>query len=707
MMIDRPACDVAGFFFFLAPVRRYPLLSLLLLFALGPTARGQDSPREFEVGTISFEGNHTVPDEILRTVIQTRETPGWFWKALYHLSEKMGEKAEYFDPATFETDYLLLTTYYYDQGFFHVKVDTSLVFDVPAKRMFATFMINEGPRSTIDSLEYRGLDGLPDEVKRAISEGSLVGVGHPFTIQTVNDEARRVFTVLLNHGFVNASISSPTATRYTSTNNMKVVFEYVPGIRYYFGDITIQQDSTVQERIEEAVILRHIDFVKGDFYSETKKFDSERNLNRLGVFERVQIEHLLHEVADTMNEVPMRISVRPRPFHELTPELGFNDEKNAFNIQLGVGYSNRNFLGGARNLSTRLRVNIQSIQDVAFSRVFGKNGLLDSTVISTVDLSTQMVQPFFITNRMSLTWKVSAILEKEKHYYLPILRNRVGVAAQTAEFTRAFLDWNLERISYSGVDPSLDSSIVNRLTLDRRPQFNSIITFTLQRDKRNDIFSPSSGFFHSGSIDESGLLPSISGGLFGSDLPYSRYIKLSLVGQWYSNPDRERKLIWATRLRGGFAELYGRSPAPVPLIHRFFAGGSGSVRGWKARDLGAVPNSVEGGTALFEASVEARWNLFRNFGKLWVLDLPKLSMVFFYDVGNVWTELKRVRASEIAMAAGFGLRYDTIAGPLRIDFGFRAYDPFAPKGSRWLLDKRFFPETFSGGVLHFGIGHAF
>jgi outer membrane protein insertion porin family len=421
----------------------------------------------------------------------------------------------------------------------------------------------------------------------------------------------------------------------------------------------------------------------------------------------VTIQHIQTEASDTTRTVDMLVFVRPRPFHELTPELGVNDEKNAFNLQFGVGYSNRNFFGGARNFTSRLRLNIQSIQDVDFSRVFGRTGLRDTTVISTLDFSTQMIQPFFITNKMSLRWTVSAILEKDKFYYLPILRNRLGIAAQMAQFTRMFVDWNLERISYTSIDARRDSAILARLTLDRRPQFNSILTFTMQRDKRDDVFSPSAGFFHSGTIEEAGLLPSLTGGLFGTDLPYSRYIKLSVVGQWYSNPDRERRLIWATRVRAGFAELYGGSPAPVPLIRRFFAGGSGSVRGWKARDLGAVPTPFEGGTAMFEANLETRWHLLKDFGKLWILELPKLSMVFFYDVGNVWTEVKRIRASEFAMATGLGLRFDTIAGPLRVDFGFRVYDPRAPEGSRWFTKKRFFPETVANGVLHFGVGHTF
>ena len=73
----------------------------------------------------------------------------------------------------------------------------------------------------------------------------------------------------------------------------------------------------------------------------------------------------------------------------------------------------------------------------------------------------------------------------------------------------------------------------------------------------------------------------------------------------------------------------------------------------------------------------------------------------------MWSAPKEMRLNEIAMAFGFGLRYNTIAGPIRIDFGMKLYDPDASAGTQWVTQKRFFPETFTAGILHFGIGHTF
>jgi outer membrane protein assembly factor BamA len=144
------------------------------------------------------------------------------------------------------------------------------------------------------------------------------------------------------------------------------------------------------------------------------------------------------------------------------------------------------------------------------------------------------------------------------------------------------------------------------------------------------------------------------------------------------------------------------------LTQKFYSGGSGSVRGWRARDLGAMPQNLrnKGGNAMVEGTIEARWNLLKNAGT-WLIDFTKFSVVTFYDCGNIWPTPKKMRLSEIAMAFGFGLRYNTVAGPIRIDFGMKLYDPDAPLTRRWVTQKRFFPETFKEGVLHLGVGHTF
>ncbi|MBI4429533.1 MAG: BamA/TamA family outer membrane protein, partial [Ignavibacteriales bacterium] len=521
----------------------------------------------YEVGLLRFEGNRILSDDQLLSAIQSRETPWWLWKILY-------SKPEYYDPIVFESDYVRLAKYYENNGFFHARIDTTIIFLHADKRVSLTFLIQEGQRSLLDTVEYKGIQALPQELMDEIRANPLIEVGDPFVTEGVQAELGRIVGLFANYGYVNLKVETPTATRYASTNNVALRYTFLAGARYRFGAIHVIQDTSAVERVDTSIVMRHLDFQTGDYYSEARKLESERNLNRLGIFETTRIDHTLPDTSREKLDIPIRVSVRARPLNELTPEVGINDKDNALNLLLGVRYNNRNFLGGARNFSTRLTL---QLQDIDFQGAF-KRGLSDSSIVSYIDLSTQLVQPFFITNKVTLTATLSAILDKQRTYYNPILQGRLGVTAQTATYTRLFVDWNLQRI-----DPTefggggLDTTDPN---LQR--QFNSIIAITLQRDKRNDLFTPSDGFIHSISVEEAGFLPSLFGSLFGTGLPYSQYYKIAGLAQWYWDPSGERNVVWALKLSGGFAEIYGNPTSPfVPVTRRFFAGGSGSVRGWR------------------------------------------------------------------------------------------------------------------------------
>jgi len=670
------------------------------------TAFGQEAYSDFEVTKLAFAGNNALKTDDLLSVVQTKESPSWLWRFLYKISESVGKKPEYFNQTEFANDALRLKKYYWSNGFFKAMVDTSITVDRDAKSVSLTFKIQEGLRTYIDTLRYVGFENVPSDLKNEIFEHKLIEVGDPFVENKLVDEQRRIITAFANHGFVQVGVDPPSAVQYASTNNVTVVLAFSPGSRYKFGKIDVQSDSTVKEQVDPAVILRYLDFKQGDYYNLAAKTESEINLNRLGVFESAQIEEAVNDSTRKSLEIPINVFVRPRPFYELSPEVGVNDERGYPNVSFGLGYVDRSFFGGARNLSSSVRLNVHSFQDLDLVHAFNRQGLRDGTILTNADVTVNFVQPYFINNRTSLTTTLLAALEKQKTYYSPILRFRIGAAAQTAQYTRAFIDWNLEAIHPQSTGTGQDTILGNAQN-ELRAQFNSILTLTLQRDKRNDFFSPSSGFFHSISIEEAGIFPSLFNGVFGLGLPYAKYVKITALGQWYWDPGQSRELVLASKLHAGAAQLYGHSSADVPLTRRFYAGGSGSVRGWRARELGEVALPDTGGSALVEGSLEARWNPLQDASNMWFFETKKLSFVLFYDIGNLWPEAKEIRLSQFAMATGLGLRYETIAGPIRVDFGWKVFDPLALPGRQWITQKRFLQETLPDFVFHLGVGEAF
>lgn len=124
----------------------------------------------------------------------------------------------------------------------------------------------------------------------------------------------------------------------------------------------------------------------------------------------------------------------------------------------------------------------------------------------------------------------------------------------------------------------------------------------------------------------------------------------------YRSFDEDNRFVLAGRL--GFGSVYGADLTQVPANHRFFAGGGGSVRGYRSRSLGPVgPGGiVVGGRSLLEASIEARFRVSQTIG-----------IVPFLDAGGAFRSAFPDFKERVRAAAGLGLRYYTAIGPIRLD----------------------------------------
>jgi outer membrane protein assembly factor BamA len=668
----------------------------------------------FEIDRIEFDGNQSLSSDYLRDVMLSKETPSGFSKFIHNnLSEKLGSKPEYFNEDIFLEDVHRLENFYRANGYFHAAVSSSVDRDTANHAIVLRFNIKENHHSYVDSVMYMGLDSLPSSLKDKIFIDAVIKKGMPYLSNRASAEIARVLDYLANNGYPAARFDPENSFEYEfmSNQNFMLKFVFIPGKYYIFGTPSIHVEPSRPD-IYDRLSLRHLDFLPGETYSREKIASSERSLNRLGIFETARIDHGMISDTTIQTIVPIDLYLRARARNELSPEFIISDEGGFFNIGIGLGYTNRNFLGDARIFDTHIRLRTQDIQRWDFNRVFGGKGLKDLSVRGTVELQFQVIQPYLLTRTLSATWTSTISAEKQQAYILSILRNKIGLNNQFATYTYGYFDWTLERVSPEILQDTLNTqALLATLREEDQPQFNSIFTITLQRDKTNDLFSPSDGFFHSISLEESGVLPKLLPGI-RSGLPFTQYYKVSLLGRWYKDLTWRRFNILAWKLRSGYQNKYGESrnsDVRIPLNRRFFAGGSGSVRGWNARELGAMPDELIqfGGNFIFEGSAEMRVSHFQGFGNIWFIRLENILGVYFVDIGNVWKDISDFRFKDLAMAAGFGIRYETFFGPFRIDYGFRLYDPKEEPGRQTIFKKQFFGETFKRGVFHFGIGHAF
>ena len=187
-------------------------------------------------------------------------------------------------------------------------------------------------------------------------------------------------------------------------------------------------------------------------------------------------------------------------------------------------------------------------------------------------------------------------------------------------------------------------------------------------------------------VEISGVSPSQ---YFKSEFNYIKH--LSLI----------RGDVLAFRAFAGVAIPFGNSEN-IPFSRSYYSGGSNDNRAWKAYKLG--PGSSDNYNEFNEANFKLAFNLeYRTslFGKF--------KGALFVDVGNIWNVFDDVEdpamrfdglkdLDELAIGTGFGVRYDFNFFVIRLDVGFKTYDPSYEKGLRWLNDYRIDKAVFNIGI---------
>ncbi len=189
--------------------------------------------------------------------------------------------------------------------------------------------------------------------------------------------------------------------------------------------------------------------------------------------------------------------------------------------------------------------------------------------------------------------------------------------------------------------------------------------------------------------------------IFGVE--FSQYAKTELdyIKHW----DLGRKNVIAFRAFGGIALPYGNSNN-IPFARSFFGGGPNDNRAWLVYDLG--PGSTGGRNEFNEANMKLAVNAEYRYNIL-----GSLNGALFIDAGNIWNVLDNVEdedaifsklddIQEIAVGTGLGLRYDFNFFVLRLDIGFKTFNPASDDDKRW-----FKGYNFSEAVYNFGINYPF
>lgn len=488
------------------------------------------------------------------------------------------------------------------EGYYDGRVSYSLERDqTPVK---VTLKVEPGPEYTLTefAIRYVGADGQP----MPAPEGAVapkVPLGVRARAPVIVADERGVIIGLTRHGYPYAKAADRKVVVDHRSHTVTVAINVDPGPLSRFGDVTVKGLN----KLKEDFIRRRIPWKRDDIYDANLLDKFRTTLSGLGLFQSVTIEKAASPTAD--GHVPITVTASEAKRRSIGATAGYSTSEG---FDGSVFWENRDLLGNGERL-----------------RITGEAAELRQGVTG------DFVIPDFLRFDQILEAKAAALHENTDAYESLGTSSLLALDRGLAKHVRGSL----------GVAPEF-----TEIKDDTGKTFFSLlgVPATLRYDSRDDVLNPTKGFRAALS-----LTPYLSFGK-GQDI----FLVSEFNGSIYFPFDKKR-VILAFRTRLG--SITGTSTVNIPATKRLYAGGGGSIRGYKYQRVGPldVNGDPTGGRSVAEFSAEIRTRITKSIG-----------LVPFVDGGNVFGASYPDFSQKLRWAAGLGLRYRTAAGPLRLDIAF-------------------------------------
>lgn len=708
------------------------------------------------VNEIQVRGAKEVDGDDVIDKIATTETPkflGLFRGILFEYT--------IFDRYVLQRDLARVEAFYRSKGFYDVHARAGRIHQLDGNHVRVEIIVEEGSPVVLRNAHVDGLNGLSkkivDAAKLEVKNG--LPLDKPFTEEQFKNTEGNVRRALADNGYAYAKVKGDAAVDIV-THKADVVFTVTPGPKCTFGELRIEGLG----ELPEDKIRQTIDIEAGTEYSQRVLENAQQALLDLGVFAAVELAPDIpgtppqpvaeankaeDEKPGTKNEegkqaegsgspgmqgpplggppvVPIRVKLEPSRLR--TIRLGGGIEFDALKTDVHglAGWESRNFFGGLRTFSVQFR------PGVVLYPIRVNNIVAPSNLLPEERLRLELKQPGFLEARTNLydrpEFNVYPVLlnpdppPDQRVIGYGELRNAIGLERTIWKFYGA-LSHNTQvayPFSYlGGKDPTLSLVTISY------PELYTTFDF------RDDKVHPRKGIFIGNTLQ-------VAGQIFGGD---ANDFKVQPEVRGYI--PLLKKLVFASRATVGFLEPqnYGgvvqNGPGGVqpPSADRttdyqltffrgFFSGGPNSNRGYPLRGVGPhdivpfltpeieqgqfdancrtadgqlqdVCRTPTGGFTLWEASAELRYTL-----------TGPLSVATFCDASDVSPQKNDIRLSHLHLSCGAGGRYDTPAGPIRLDVGYRL--PGLQVLGGLTPDERDPQKLFGIPIaVHIGIGEAY
>jgi outer membrane protein insertion porin family len=581
------------------------------------------------------------------------------------------EKKRFFSPGKFseelvQTSINNLKAVYQSEGFSEAKVTSAV------RRMNGDvqvqFHVVEGPRNIVNSLTIEGADTFPES--SFAPHGLKLAKGQPYSQSLVQDDRAEIVSNYLKAGYLIASFRE-TAARESKgePHRIDVVYHIHEGPRVMTGNVLTLGRAHAQQRLIDGDTngIR-----KGQSLTESELLIAGSNLyNHTGVFDWAEVDPKEPVTTQTTNDVLVKVHEGKR--NDFSYGLGFEVIQRGGNVPSGtVALPNLPPIGLPSNFATSQATFYGPRGTVQYTRndMRGKGETFSLTGFA--GRLDQRAAVYYIDPSFRWTsWKATTSVSYEKNEENPIFssaqtqgtvqfQHPIDKDKKTIFFLQyAYSNVNLTRILIPQLVPAQDQHV-------ELSTFSGNIT----RDTRDNPLNEHTGMLDSLELD-------FNSSKLGSSVDFAK-----MTGQAAIYREKFHHIVWAESIRIGLAQPFNGSF--VPLSEQFFTGGGDTLRGFPLDSAGPqrqveVCSSGQTNCPYIQVPTGGNEMLILNSEARIPLPIKKgLRLAVFYDGGNVFpsigfqdfmTSNQSKTGLGYANNVGFGLRYATPVGPIRIDIG--------------------------------------
>jgi translocation and assembly module TamA len=511
-------------------------------------------------------------------------------------------------------------------------------------RVKITFSL--GPLYHLRKIEIDG------EVPKSAADALGLETGHPAIAADVLAGGDRLLNALEDDGYAFAKVDPPIAHEDPPDRVLDVSFHVTTGARVRIGSIRIRGLKKMKEPFIRKRLLVH----PGEQYGASKLEAARKDLLAVGVFSSVSVRLA---AADSSGAVPITFVVRERLQHTMGVSGAYSSDLGG---STGVNWTNRDVSGKADSLSL-------SATAINLGGGTASNGI-------GYDTSAKYLMPDFGHRNQSLQLSVGAIRQSLDAYDQTAFSLGVALSRKISGIWSASIGFTAERerivqqecaadqnCSIEAGRPAQNGCDPNQQPTPEPPcataaTFNytllalplSVLYNTTGLD--SPLEDARKGMRISMSVTPTFSIGHPSTRFFITQASASLYFDLQHLG-FSKDPGRS-----VLALRGLAGIAAGAGEFSLPPDQRFYAGGSGTIRGYRYQSVGPQfpDKNPIGGTAINAGSAEYRQRIGTNFG-----------MAVFLDGGQVSSNLNPLNGT-LRFGTGAGARYYTPIGAVRLDF---------------------------------------